>query len=108
MPRYDFRTPRLYLDAPLAPGATIGLDPGQAHYLRNVLRLKGGDGVLVFNGREGEWQGQIADGRPLLCDGRSGAVSFRILHVFDIEDGKITRENVWCDLADIQRQLSSP
>jgi 16S rRNA (uracil1498-N3)-methyltransferase len=62
MPRYDFRTPRLFVDAPLARGATIGLDSAQTNYLRNVLRLKAGAGVLVFNGRQGEWQAQIADG----------------------------------------------
>jgi 16S rRNA (uracil1498-N3)-methyltransferase len=61
MPRYDFRTPRLYLDAPMTAGATVTLDPAQANYLRNVLRLKAGAGVLVFNGREGEWQGQLAE-----------------------------------------------
>jgi ketosteroid isomerase-like protein len=32
-------------------------------------------------------------------------VSFRILHVFQFRDGKICRENVWCDLAAIQQQL---
>ena len=29
-------------------------DP-QAHYLTAVMRLKSGAGVLVFNGRDGEW-----------------------------------------------------
>jgi 16S rRNA (uracil1498-N3)-methyltransferase len=61
MPRYDFRTPRLYVDAPLTAGGKVPLDPAQAHYLRNVLRLKAGDGVLVFNGREGEWRATLAD-----------------------------------------------
>src|SRR3954452_17912124 len=60
MPRYDFRTPRLYLGVPLHEGATIALDPSQANYLVNVLRLKPGDSVLVFNGRDGEWQGVLA------------------------------------------------
>src|SRR3954452_12408262 len=60
MPRYDFRTPRLYLGVPLHDGATIALDPSQANYLGNVLRLKPGDSVLVFNGRDGEWQGVLA------------------------------------------------
>ncbi len=32
-------------------------------------------------------------------------VSFRLLHVFEIRDGKITREQAWCDLAAIARQL---
>jgi 16S rRNA (uracil1498-N3)-methyltransferase len=62
MPRYDFRSPRLYIDAPLAAGARLALDGAQANYLRNVLRLKAGDGVLVFNGRDGEWHTSLADG----------------------------------------------
>jgi len=56
MPQYDFRTPRVYLDAPLRDGETVTFDRGQANYLRNVLRLGRGDGVLLFNGRDGEWQ----------------------------------------------------
>jgi len=61
MPRYDFRTPRLYVDSPLGGGTSVGLDAAQAHYLRDVLRLKGGDGVLVFNGRDGEWRARIVE-----------------------------------------------
>ena len=40
MPRYDFRTPRLYVDAPLADAASVPLDSAQANYLGNVLRLR--------------------------------------------------------------------
>jgi 16S rRNA (uracil1498-N3)-methyltransferase len=57
--RYDFRTPRLYVDAPLAVGARLALDAGQANYLGNVLRLKAGEGVLAFNGRDGEWRATL-------------------------------------------------
>src|SRR5262249_33209894 len=60
MPRCDFRAPRLYLDAPIEEGASIALDAAQANYLGTVLRLKAGDGVLVFNGRDGEWRGTLA------------------------------------------------
>ena len=60
MPRYDFRTPRLYVDAPLAGRREIALDRDQANYLLNVLRCKRGDEVLLFNGREGEWQARLA------------------------------------------------
>src|SRR5216684_8745221 len=60
MPRCDVRTPRLYLDAPLDEGASIALDASQANYLGNVLRLKAGDCVLIFNGRDGEWRGTLA------------------------------------------------
>jgi 16S rRNA (uracil1498-N3)-methyltransferase len=36
-------------------GGSVTLDPPQANYLRNVLRLDAGASVLVFNGRDGEW-----------------------------------------------------
>jgi len=53
------------------------------------------------------WHGQINDGAPFLCDGKSGPVSFRLLHVFELRDGEIKREQAWCDLAEIQRQLGA-
>jgi len=59
MPRYDFRTPRLFVDAPLGPNAGVPLDPGQMNYLVNVLRRRAGEPVLVFNGRDGEWQARL-------------------------------------------------
>ena len=52
MPRYDFRTPRLFVEAGLAAGAMAPLQPEQAHYLVDVLRLKAGERVLAFNGRD--------------------------------------------------------
>jgi 16S rRNA (uracil1498-N3)-methyltransferase len=67
MPRTDFRTPRLFADRPLQAGAVIDLDRNQANYLNNVLRLRGGDRVLVFNGRDGEWAAVVGAGkRPVL------------------------------------------
>jgi 16S rRNA (uracil1498-N3)-methyltransferase len=60
MPELDFRSPRLFVDADLASGAGITLDRDQANYLGNVLRLAAGGTVLVFNGRDGEWQAAIA------------------------------------------------
>src|SRR5690606_815526 len=56
MPRYDFRSPRLFIDAPLAAGTELVLSSEQASYLRTVMRLRAGDTVLVFNGRDGEWR----------------------------------------------------
>lgn len=50
---------RLYVDAPLAEGAAVGLDHERAHFLRHVLRLETGDLVAVFNGRDGEWSARI-------------------------------------------------
>jgi 16S rRNA (uracil1498-N3)-methyltransferase len=51
---------RLFVTAALEPGATVSLDDGQTHYLLHVLRAKIGDRVLLFNGRDGEWQAGIA------------------------------------------------
>ena len=60
MPELDFRAPRLFVDAALAPGQTVALERNQSNYLGNVLRLSSGETVLVFNGRDGEWRAQIA------------------------------------------------
>jgi 16S rRNA (uracil1498-N3)-methyltransferase len=60
MPKLDFRSPRLFVDAPLAAGIGIALDRDQSNYLGNVLRLAAGATVLVFNGRDGEWQATLA------------------------------------------------
>jgi 16S rRNA (uracil1498-N3)-methyltransferase len=60
MPEFDFSSPRLFIDAALAAGETIELERHQSNYLGNVLRLAAGETVLVFNGRDGEWQASIA------------------------------------------------
>jgi 16S rRNA (uracil1498-N3)-methyltransferase len=60
MPQFDFRAPRLFVEAELAPGKTVALERDQSNYLGNVLRLAAGDPILVFNGRDGEWQARIA------------------------------------------------
>jgi len=62
MPRYDFRTPRVYIDVPLSAGQAVSFDRGQTNYLRNVLRLTAGAPLLLFNGRDGEWQASLAAG----------------------------------------------
>ncbi len=54
------RTPRLFVDAPLGPRGEVVLARDQAHYLVNVMRLKAGDPVIVFNGRDGEWDAAVA------------------------------------------------
>jgi 16S rRNA (uracil1498-N3)-methyltransferase len=59
MARYDFSSPRLFVAASLQVGATVPLNPDQGHYLSGVLRLHPGDVVLVFNGRDGEWQARL-------------------------------------------------
>ena len=60
MPDVDFRSPRLFVDAALAADETVALDRSQSNYLGNVMRLAAGDTILVFNGRDGEWQASIS------------------------------------------------
>ena len=59
MPQLDFRRSRLFVDAALAAGQTVALERSQSNYLGNVLRLSAGETILVFNGRDGEWQAAI-------------------------------------------------
>jgi 16S rRNA (uracil1498-N3)-methyltransferase len=59
MPDLDFRAPRLFVDAALREGERIALERNQSNYLGNVLRLSAGETILVFNGRDGEWQAAI-------------------------------------------------
>jgi 16S rRNA (uracil1498-N3)-methyltransferase len=58
--RYDFKSPRVYVEERLSDGATIAPGKKQAHYLRNVLRLRSDDTVLLFNGRDGEWRAGLS------------------------------------------------
>ena len=54
--------PRLFVRTALGDGARAELDSAQANYLGNVLRLKEGAELLVFDGRSGEWLARIAEG----------------------------------------------
>ena len=53
--------PRLYVDAPMGAQAAVPLDQRQAHYIATVMRRQVGDPLLVFNGRDGEWRGELVD-----------------------------------------------
>jgi 16S rRNA (uracil1498-N3)-methyltransferase len=53
--------PRLFVRAALGLGAGIELDRRQANYLGNVLRLKEGAELLLFDGQSGEWLARIVE-----------------------------------------------
>ena len=55
------RLTRLYLPEALAPGNHLELSKELSHYLANVLRLKDGDAVALFNAVYGEYHGVISD-----------------------------------------------
>lgn len=68
--------------------------------LESVLRFSAGDRVVdeaILTGHvHGEWAG---------IDGGGAPVRVRILHVFDIRDGLIARENTWFDASAVMRQV---
>jgi len=69
--------------------------------VRSLRRLYGHN----FMVDESLWRGK-APGRPFGIEGRGRPLEFRLLHVVEFSDaGDIKRENVWVDLAAIQRQL---
>jgi 16S rRNA (uracil1498-N3)-methyltransferase len=72
------RLTRVFVDAPLATGARLGLPEGAARHVARVLRLAVGDALCLFNGRGGEFEASIdAIGRD--------AVSVRIGAHHDVE-----------------------
>jgi 16S rRNA (uracil1498-N3)-methyltransferase len=59
MARTDFATPRLCVGDALRQGASVVLSPEGSNYLLNVLRLRPGARVLLFNGRDGEYAASL-------------------------------------------------
>jgi 16S rRNA (uracil1498-N3)-methyltransferase len=51
--------PRLHLSEPLRAGQEVRLAEGRAHYLVQVLRLRPGAAVRLFNATDGEWSARI-------------------------------------------------
>ncbi|WGM32220.1 16S rRNA (uracil(1498)-N(3))-methyltransferase [Brevundimonas sp. NIBR11] len=52
---------RLHVPQPLSAGAAIAPTLDQSRYLTQVMRLKAGDPLLVFNGEDGEWRVTVAE-----------------------------------------------
>jgi len=52
---------RLHVTADLSTGAAVAPTLDQSRYLTQVMRMKAGDALLVFNGRHGEWRCTIAE-----------------------------------------------
>jgi len=62
--------PRFYLDQPLRAGSSVALPEDSAHHAVNVLRVRTGDDVTLFNGRGGEYAARVAsiERRKVLVD----------------------------------------
>jgi 16S rRNA (uracil1498-N3)-methyltransferase len=58
------REPRLFVDAPLAPGKGLPLPQNAARHAVQVLRLKAGDPVTLFNGDGRQYPARLAAAGP--------------------------------------------
>ena len=52
---------RLFVEASLPGDGFIIPEQDQSHYLANVMRLKAGAGLALFNGKDGEWAAEISE-----------------------------------------------
>ncbi len=68
--------------------------------LRSVMRFQCGEHVVDESMLSGHVLGEFAG-----IAGGGAPVSFRLLHVFDLRDGLIARENAWFDSAAVVRQV---
>lgn len=78
-----------------ALGATV-------HECDVPLRRLYGEGFVLD---EHLWRGRVI-GRAFDLDGRGRWISYRVLWLLEIRDGRIVRQTVWNDLAAVQRQLA--
>jgi len=73
------RRPRVFVDAVLAPGTSVTLAPERSHHLVDVLRLKAGAALILFDGRGDDWSAtlvsaskragvQVHERRPNACE----------------------------------------
>jgi steroid delta-isomerase-like uncharacterized protein len=70
-------------------------------HLEPIVRFSCADHVVDESLLTGHVEGLF-----LGISGGGAAVSFRILHIFDLRDGLISREQVWFDSADVKRQIA--
>jgi 16S rRNA (uracil1498-N3)-methyltransferase len=61
MALHDAHSQRLHVGPDLRPGLLVAVSPEQVNYLLNVLRMRDGDQIRVFNGRDGEWTAALAE-----------------------------------------------
>jgi steroid delta-isomerase-like uncharacterized protein len=95
------------------PSVSRGRDEAAAFYreLFADLRLERFETVHRYHGVDVVVDESIvhatAIGSPFGIPGEGRVLRFRLLHIFDVRDGLITRENAWLDMASIMAQLTS-
>ena len=84
---------RLFTEAALESGGRVKLTAAQTHYLTHVMRLRRGDGLAVFNGRDGEWRARVA----------STAKAAAVLDIGDNTRPQETPPDIWLLCAPVKR-----
>ena len=71
---------RLYVDHPLGEGQLVPLSRDQAHYLFGVMRMSAGTVLSLINGRDGEWDAEVAEagkrGGVLACKAQTKPMQY--------------------------------
>ncbi|MEJ6390347.1 16S rRNA (uracil(1498)-N(3))-methyltransferase [Gymnodinialimonas ulvae] len=84
---------RLFVDHPLQEGERVALSREQANYLFNVMRLREGAEVALFNGTAGEWRAEVASAGK-----RGGALDCQAQVA-----GQVTPPDLWLLFAPIKK-----
>ncbi len=84
---------RLFVPNDLAADTGIVLDKDQSHYLANVMRLKEGEDVALFNGRDGQWSARL----------QKVAKSGVAIHVHDQTRPQAPEPDLWLLAAPIKK-----
>jgi steroid delta-isomerase-like uncharacterized protein len=98
--------------SPMGPLAGTDAARGFYEFLTSNIRTERmdvnrswyGDDFCVI---EHQWHGPVT-GEFMGIPGNDRQISFRMLHIWEFKDGKISRENVWLDGGSIVAQLTAP
>jgi len=90
--------PRLFVPDALAESASLELDSKASHYLSQVMRVREGDSIRLFNGRDGEW-------RATLAQAPKGKKSGAFLHVENLLRSQTEEPDLWLCAAPIKRHF---
>ena len=78
------RVSRIFTQQVLAAGATVNLEQRAAHYLSQVLRLRNGDKIVLFDGSGGDFQAELTRCHRKACTARVVALT-RQEHPADLQ-----------------------
>ena len=84
---------RLFVKNTLTKSTSIELTPDAAHYVTSVMRLGVGDPLILFNGRDGEWEGSIRRAKRKSC----------IVDLVRLLRSQTVDPDVWMAVAPIKR-----